>query len=76
MATAHVIPFRPRRPSTARCLAFASYRKDHAASGEPVSPFRHLMGARELSPREIVHRRRMLRQLARSADGISPPGPR
>ena len=68
MATAHVIPFRPRRPLIARCIDLAEYRNE-AGPREPLSPFEHLMRPRELTPREILHRRRMLEQFARGGQG-------
>jgi len=33
---------------------------DALSPREPLSPFRYLMRARQLTPREILHRRRMI----------------
>jgi hypothetical protein len=59
MTTARVIPFFPH----------AVGRREAQGGREPQSPFRHLMHRRELTPREIVHRRRMLATMyAKRAD--------
>jgi hypothetical protein len=46
--------------TTRRVLVFAPRREPR----EAVSPFRHLMPARALTAREVLHRRRMLAVLA------------
>jgi len=57
--------------TTARILFFEQAPRTRALSinertGEPVSPFRRLMPARPLTPREVLHRRRMLDGLGNS----------
>ena len=52
--------------TTARVISFFPHavgRRDETRGREPESPFRHLMDRRELSPREVVHRRQMLEVL-------------
>ena len=64
MTTARVIPFFPH----------AVGRREETPGREPESPFRHLMDRRELSAREVVHRRQMLAVLyAKRADGEGRP---
>jgi hypothetical protein len=57
MTTARVLTF--PKPS-ASLPGVSSHR-----TGEPVSPFRHLMARRPLTPAQLSHRRRMLLNQAR-----------
>jgi hypothetical protein len=49
--------------TSARILTFPGVLP--ARQQEPVSPFKHLMPARPLTPREVLHRHRMVHALGR-----------
>jgi hypothetical protein len=65
--------------TTARVISFYPHvvgRRAEPRGPGPVSPFEHLMERRGLTPREIMHRQRMLWNLyAKRADvAIGPAG--
>src|SRR5918996_3770583 len=64
MTTARILVFPVRRNYGDDLARHKSAHHTATPARNPVSPFRHLMPGRTLSPREIMHRRRMIEAYA------------